>query len=123
MTVTTHRRGHVTEWRGDQFVYADTGEPADHDRPCIRCGRGPTPEGHDACLGHIPGANSVCCGHGVHDPIFVFWGERLACLSDDALECAPGHREWCFLCDEEEERCAARAAMEPTPAPATEAGA
>ena len=25
----------------------------------------PTPEGHDACIGHIDGAVSACCGHGM----------------------------------------------------------
>ncbi len=32
---------------------------------CIRCGEPPTSEGHDACLGYIPGIKSACCGHGV----------------------------------------------------------
>ena len=35
------------------------------DPPCTLCGRPPTEEGHDACLGEIPAAISACCGHGV----------------------------------------------------------
>jgi len=27
----------------------------------------PTPEGHDACLGKLPGVGAACCGHGVDD--------------------------------------------------------
>ena len=30
-----------------------------------RCGRYPTPEGYDACMGYISGASAACCGHGV----------------------------------------------------------
>ncbi len=33
--------------------------------PCKRCGKLPTPEGYDACLGYLPGVASACCGHGV----------------------------------------------------------
>lgn len=31
----------------------------------------PTLEGYDACMGKVTGAESVCCGHGVADPIHV----------------------------------------------------
>lgn len=33
-------------------------------RGCGHCGLHPTPEGHDGCLGTIPGAMNACCGHG-----------------------------------------------------------
>lgn len=57
--------GHECEWDGREWIYADTRESADgHPRPCPQCGKLPTPEGYDACLGHIPGAASACCGHG-----------------------------------------------------------
>lgn len=36
--------------------------------PCPRCGLVPGADGHDACVGHVEGAWSVCCGHGVADP-------------------------------------------------------
>jgi hypothetical protein len=70
LRVTCMARGHeiyfdqsVRLWRycsDDGAVY-----DASHDRPCIRCGSLPTPEGYDHCLGHIRGAKSACCGHGV----------------------------------------------------------
>ena len=54
------------------WVFVDTGEPVvGSDRPCARCGRPPTPEGYDACLGHVPGAISACCGHGVQEPFVM----------------------------------------------------
>jgi hypothetical protein len=53
---------------GATWRYLDTGEPADVERPCVRCGQMPTPEGHDACLGTVPGVKAACCGHGVTEP-------------------------------------------------------
>lgn len=31
----------------------------------------PTKEGYDACLGHIAGVKSACCGHGVEEPFVI----------------------------------------------------
>jgi len=71
-------RGHRTleYWDGNigspvHSVYEDTGDVVDHKRACIRCNKLPTVEGYDACLGHIKGAKSVCCGHGVMKPILI----------------------------------------------------
>jgi len=75
MTATSHRRGHPIEYRDGGWRYTDTGEPADHDRPCIRCGRMPTPEGYDACLGYVPSAIAACCGHGVESSIIILGEE------------------------------------------------
>jgi len=70
MAARSFVRGWPIHWTGEEWLYDDTGEPCDDDtiatRPCAHCGRMPTPEGHDACLGHIEGATSVCCGHGIH---------------------------------------------------------
>jgi len=71
MAATGYYRGHPIAFheRDGVWVYGDTGEPIkNHPRPCPRCGMPPTPEGHDWCLGHIPGAVSACCGHGVEPP-------------------------------------------------------
>lgn len=40
--------------------------------PCVRCGRPPTPEGHDACCANTPGVRNMCCGHGVDHPYIQF---------------------------------------------------
>lgn len=44
--------------------YADDNSLYDDSRPCKYCGKYPTEEGHDACLGNIPNADNACCGHG-----------------------------------------------------------
>lgn len=68
MTANSYDRGWLIVWRGSLWVYADTGERVIGSRSCCRCGRAPTSEGHDACLGHIEGVTSACCGHGVEEP-------------------------------------------------------
>jgi hypothetical protein len=70
--VTTHLRGHPIFWDNSAWRYADTKDPIDDHRPCARCGRVPTPEGYDACLGYIPNAASACCGHGVEVPFVLY---------------------------------------------------
>ena len=62
---TSYSRGWKTEYVNDRWRYRDTGEDTSIERPCKRCGSMPTPEGYDACIGYVPKAVSVCCGHGV----------------------------------------------------------
>lgn len=84
-TLHSHIFGHPVTWDDDHEVYRydDTGEIAhDSPRPCPQCGMLQTPEGHDPCLGTIPGAMSACCGHGVERG-YVIWptpGEKIRCL-------------------------------------------
>jgi len=72
-------RGHKIYYDGETWRYADTHAPADDSRPCARCGEMPTPEGYDPCIGYVPGAVSVCCGHGVAEPI---------CVMEEGSRCA-----------------------------------
>ena len=55
----------------NKFFYIDTKEPyngSDTDkRPCIKCNKSPTKEGHDACLGTLKDVKYACCGHGNED--------------------------------------------------------
>jgi len=71
--VTGHLRGNPIEYINNQWVYSDNKVPIDQEeRPCTRCGRMPTPEGYDACLGYIKGASAACCGHGLHEKIVIY---------------------------------------------------
>ena len=42
---------------------------------CVKCKKGPTPMGHDGCLGTLPGPiMNACCGHGNDSQAYVqFW--------------------------------------------------
>jgi len=72
----TYARGWKIVWNAKkgEWFYEDNGKLFDNDdrRPCKRCGRPPTKEGHDACLGTIPGVKHACCGHGVEAPTIVY---------------------------------------------------
>lgn len=59
-------RGHTITFKDGAFVFDDTGEPTvGSDRSCGHCGKHATAEGHDACIGTLPGVMNACCGHGV----------------------------------------------------------
>lgn len=67
---TSYIRGHKVYYdhTDNTWRYQDTNDAASHTdgRPCKRCEEPPTIEGHDACLGRMPGVTSACCGHGVY---------------------------------------------------------
>jgi len=48
------------------WKYTD-GTSIKKERPCIRCGKQATKEGHDNCIANLPGVKYACCGHGVED--------------------------------------------------------
>lgn len=68
-------RGNVIEEREDGvWVYEDTKEPVSdgwQERPCGVCGKDFTEEGHDPCLGTLPGVMNACCGHGSPSEAYV----------------------------------------------------
>lgn len=71
--MSDYLRGHKIEWLNGQYVFSDTKESTVdtwHARPCGHCGRHNTAEGHDGCLGTLPGVMNACCGHG-HDEAYV----------------------------------------------------
>lgn len=51
-------------WLVDNFEKVERIEEAPHRVACKRCGLPPTAEGHDPCLGALPGVSNACCGHG-----------------------------------------------------------
>jgi len=64
--ISSYSRGHLCEYLDNKWIYFEDKVPIGEEvRPCRRCGKMPTPEGYDACLGHISGITSACCGHGV----------------------------------------------------------
>lgn len=45
---------------------------------CAKCKKGSTKEGHDGCLGTLPGLiMNACCGHGDdHQAYIQYWGGK-----------------------------------------------
>ena len=73
MGASSFARGWPIEYRDGQWVYSDQPKKAAiDDRPCRRCHRGPTLNGHDACLGGLAGVASACCGHGVQPAYTIY---------------------------------------------------
>ena len=70
--VKSYSRGWEIYYDGEHWRYVDNNAIENDYRPCKRCGRTPTQEGYDACLGHIDGVKSACCGHGVEEPYIVY---------------------------------------------------
>jgi len=70
--ITAYDRGHLIEYINGYWRYVDDKTPAPNNRSCAKCGRMPTPEGYDSCLGYIPEALWACCGHGVERP-YIIW--------------------------------------------------
>lgn len=87
MTAHSQLRGHTIERRNGLWVYADTGEPtAGSKRPCGRCHKQSTAEGHDACLGTLAGVMNACCGHGDDRMAYVQMNGGSTLRGPDALE-------------------------------------
>lgn len=68
MVAKSFQRGHPIFWNNKEWLYEDNYQPITIQRPCVRCHRIPTVEGHDSCLGYLPGITNACCGHGVEQP-------------------------------------------------------
>jgi len=67
-------RGYKIKKKNGEYIFCDTGKSTIEtwkDRPCGYCGKHNTPEGHDACLGTIPGVMNACCGHGKVNEAYV----------------------------------------------------
>ncbi|MBA7478834.1 hypothetical protein ES707_14262 [subsurface metagenome] len=72
MVAYSYQRGHKIKWHKNRWIYSDNGESIEIERPCKRCGKMPTKEGYDACLGYIKGARSACCGHGLEKGFILY---------------------------------------------------
>lgn len=70
--VTGYSLGYKIEYINNQWIYSDTKESIDKSRPCKYCGKYPTKEGYDGCLGYLPNVTSACCGHRIEKPYVVF---------------------------------------------------
>ena len=65
-------RGHAIVFENDRWVYKDSNMPtAGNPRKCGHCGKAKTDDGHDGCLGELPGLMNACCGHGNKDEAYM----------------------------------------------------
>jgi hypothetical protein len=53
---------------------------------CANCKKGPTKEGHDGCLGTLPGPiMNACCGHGDSNIAYIQYWNRKRLAGKDAI--------------------------------------
>lgn len=78
MAARSHWRGYPMEWVDDYgeqgaWLYSDTKTPVslEPNRGCGSCGLPSTEEGHDGCLGTLPGVRNACCGHGTPSNAYI----------------------------------------------------
>ena len=71
--VKSKYRGHEIEVRNETWVYCNNNISVESIKniPCGNCGQPITKEGHDACLGELPGLMNACCGHGNSEEAYV----------------------------------------------------
>lgn len=84
-----YTRGHAIRLDGRSPYFVDTGErcwdvPM---RSCKHCGKPPTQQGKDGCIGVLNGVVSACCGHGVVDQAYVGFENGEVLRGDDAWRC------------------------------------
>lgn len=81
-----HRlRGHQIYDDGDQWRYVTDEVPtAGNRRNCAECNKSDTIDGHDACLGTLPGVSNACCGHGEVDMAYIQWSDGSCTRGFDA---------------------------------------
>lgn len=81
MVSTSKLRGHPIYWISGHWRYQDTNSRTIEEwdsRPCGHCNKHKTKDGHDACLGALPGVSNACCGHGdVLDTYIQFNGGKI----------------------------------------------
>lgn len=52
---------------------------------CGHCGKTDTQDGHDGCLGILPEAMNVCCGHGNVAEAYVQYRDRTCIRGQEAI--------------------------------------
>lgn len=83
MSRTSYLNGHKIFWRKpinqkEGWYYSDfTIADENNIRPCLKCGKLPNKNGHDACLQNLPGVIFACCGHGVEEGYIKFNDGRI----------------------------------------------
>jgi len=85
--MSDQHRGHQIFEASGVWFYADNNIPVsnDKDRACGHCGKDNSSEGHDGCLGTIPGAINACCGHGDTPTAYVQFADGTDLRGQDAL--------------------------------------
>lgn len=64
--VRSSLHGYDTYYDGESWRYKDNDKIIDVEskRPCAKCGKPPSENGHDSCISNLGRVTNACCGHG-----------------------------------------------------------
>ncbi|KKN01166.1 hypothetical protein LCGC14_1130550 [marine sediment metagenome] len=82
-------RGHKIELVNNRWLFSALGKPVEDNWrkiPCGICGEKLTEEGHDKCIGILPGVMNACCGHGQVDEAYVMFSDESILRGNNALD-------------------------------------
>lgn len=87
----SYLRGHpiIYSEPNAEWTYEDTGESTAKTwkkRPCGYCGLPATEDGHDGCLGELPGVMNACCGHGRDGEAYIQYSAQVVVRGEEALK-------------------------------------
>lgn len=86
MSSTSYLRGHPIFFKDGEWFYADSNTPTiGNERDCGYCGRENNKEGHDGCLGTLPGVMNACCGHGITDEAYIQFSPEKCLRCEDTI--------------------------------------
>ena len=77
-------------WRGHaihtMWVYSDSHQKVEKNpnRKCGNCNKPNRKDGHDACLGKLPGVMNACCGHGRTKEAYIQFLDKFCIKGQDA---------------------------------------
>ncbi len=73
----------------NRWLFSTSGESVEDSwkkLPCGICGKKSTDEGHDNCIGALPGVVNACCGHGRIDEAYVMFPDGCILRGSNALD-------------------------------------
>jgi hypothetical protein len=74
----TYWRGHKLTVVDNVSFYSDNEKVSDNPfRECGHCRKENRRDGHDSCLGELPGLMNACCGHGDNEPSIQFYDRSI----------------------------------------------
>lgn len=86
MSSTSYLRGHPIFKKDGVWFYVDTDTPTiGVARNCGHCGNKNSKEGHDGCLGTLPGVMNACCGHGIKNEAYLQFSPEKCLHGEDAI--------------------------------------
>jgi hypothetical protein len=88
MEASSFLNGNKVIWNDEEKVWQyPSGQNTHRPKRCPKCDKLPDKNGHDKCLGTLPGVAFACCGHGVEDGYIKFTNGVIVRFELKSVEC------------------------------------